>query len=382
MSSDSYSREFRARMKMVEMVAAQAGAKIVDVKILCLVDLQGIYLGLQRFFEKINFPIEGGSVMGKFAALQVNEMFSRIPAHFAKRCGPNVGMVGELMKQAVVEERGGRLYPASDISIEPGKHYLRVIPKFEIFYAQPPLDKIEWNLRKFAKAGNRAAISQLDAIKNGVLQRGLLFSRDYSYYQEFVDAIKLDASFNAEHKGFFSFRVSERGLDYFDEKEVDSRICIRAMQSLYEKESDVLCVISSDQDFLPLQEVCKKFDVQFFLADLAKFTSDDRVGRRLVEMEDAFLPGLFHPSWPLDIVSEALVSPGLVPESDCLVLTVNEALALAALHNSINDFHINININEDKVVGLSVSKPSESNIELRKSNVMGITQAAIEPLVY
>src|SRR5699024_8354738 len=80
-------------------------------------------------------------------------------------------------------------------------------------------------------------------------------------------------------EGFFGSYVEPKGLQHFDEKEVDIRLSISAMDSLYEGNTNAICIVSSDQDFLPIHERADAFNVMSFQADLAKFREDDKIGR-------------------------------------------------------------------------------------------------------
>lgn len=129
------------------------------------------------------------------------------------------------------------------------------------------------------------------------------------------------------------------------------------MDALYNYEADVICVVSSDQDFLPLSKKASEFGVSFYQADLAKFNSQDNVGRKIKELGSKFLKGRIDPSWPLKVICEA--SNSEEHESSALYeIDEDELKTLCQMHNELNDYHISPSYSSDGTIsGLALSKP-------------------------
>ncbi len=340
--------------KLQETAAQEAldrvGAKLETHNLLVLVDLQGMYLGLHKWLSERRFPIDGGLILSRFAFFQIHDVFQRIRASLVKSRGREVLDFESLLLQIEQAGTGGM------VKVRPDATYLRVVPQFELFYAPAPLADIEWQLRKQAKAGSVEARSQLTQIQKGVLKHHY-FERDYAAYDDFVSKLKANPEYSKSEKGFFNYYVGPSGLKVFDEKEVDTRIVIRAMDAFYNYEADSLCIVSSDQDFMPLHVRSRDFGVQSYQADLANFKVDSRIGRKLRELGSNFLPGRIDPIWPLQIITEA-VSSAEMEHLARYMLAENEFVELCKMHNEMNDFHVSLEILPDGRSSMKISKPA------------------------
>lgn len=344
----NYVRELQEAFakKAVESV----GSKVEDHAVLVLVDLQGIYLRLHEWLVGQNFPIFGGLVLSRLATFQILDAFERV-----KSAALGAVEGGAFDLETVVSdmrEQG----PSGTIRIKENSTYLRFLPKFELFYARAPLADIEWRLRKAARSGSWAAQNQLDDLASGIVQNHN-FKRDYSAYDDFIIKLKANPEYAKSQEGFFNFYVGDGGLKVFDEKEVDTRIVIRAMETLYDYEAQSLCIVSSDQDFMPLHEKAKSFGVPSFQADFANFVADARVARRLQDMGDSFLRGSIDPNWPLKIIIEAVTSVEHGVKA-LYTLDERELQALCKMHNSMNDFHVAVEVQSDGNAKMTLSKPA------------------------
>lgn len=233
---------------------------------------------------------------------------------------------------------------------------MKFSPQFDLFYAPAPHKDIEWKLRKEARSGNFNLERLVKNAGKGVIE---VYGneRDYNAYDDFIAKLKANPQYSRSEQGFFCYYVGPKGLSSFSEKEVDTRIVIRAMDALYNYEADVICVVSSDQDFLPLSKKASEFGVSFYQADLAKFNLEHSVGRKIKELGSKFLKGQIDPSWPLKVICEA--SSSEVPKSSALYEIDEEELrTLCQMHNEMNDFHIAPNFSSDGTIsGLVLSKP-------------------------
>lgn len=334
-----------------EQAIKHVGAKLETHRVLVLVDLQGMYLGLHKWLRGQNFPIEGGLVLSRLATFQILDVFDRIKQRILQSTdGPCKDFEGIL-------ESIRKADPGGSIPLQPKSTYLKFIPQFEIFYAPAPLDQIAWQLRKEAKAGSVLAMQQLKKAEEGILTNHL-FERDYSAYDDFIEKLKANPEYSKSAQGFFNYYVGPKGLMFFDEKEVDTRIVIRAMDAFYNYEADSVCVISSDQDFMPLHNRARDFGIQTFQADLAKFLATDRIAKKFKELGDNFLRGGFDPSWPMKIVIEACSGSFNGTKTQAMyTLSESEFSALCDLHNSLNDFHLVPDIQADGTASFSLYKP-------------------------
>lgn len=369
-----------AKRNALALALEHARAKVVEFRALGLVDLQGLYLQLYKVLTGINFPLESGLVIGKFAALQINEIFREIPLIVQRKYGQKVGILKDLIDEIRIETINGKSYLKQAPKVLQDGIYVDVQPSFEVFYALPDMSKIAWHLRREANKGSAVAKSQLRAIESGIL-RTKHFERNYKHFPEFVNLVKGDEYCNGSEEGFFSYMVNADGLNRFDEKEVDVRIALRAMESLYEKQTDALCIISSDQDFIPIKGKCDKHGVEFFQADSSKFVDGEHVGKKIVDLSESFIRGTFKPEWPFTVLSEFIR-----PKSECgsgrIGLTKNEVRALVSFHNMINEWKIEIVTSRDGKEELRISRPLESDVDTRVDGRTMMKQVRITRLEY
>lgn len=351
MTPENWAKSRVAQEAIAQQALERVGSKLETHNLLVLVDLQGIYLGLHKWLSEREFPIDGGLVLSRLAFFQIHDVFERIKAKALKNFdGPVLDFESLLVE---VEQAG----PGGLIKISPGSTYLRVVPQFELFYAPAPLDKIEWQLRLKAKSGSVEAQNQLDKVKEGILKHRY-FERDYAAYDDFVSKLKANPEYSKSEEGFFNFYVGPNGLKVLDEKEVDTRIVIRAMDAFYNYEADSLCIVSSDQDFMPVHTKAREFGIQSYQADLAKFKPDDKIAQKFRDLGSSFLRGQINPEWPLRIIVEATSEPDM-GHQQWYMLAENELNAICEMHNDMNEFHLSLNVRPDGSATLNISKPAK-----------------------
>lgn len=334
-----------------EHAIKQIGAKLETHRILVLVDLQGMYLGLHKWLRDQDFPIEGGLVLSRFATYQILDIFDRMKQRTLQ------SSEGPVTDFEDVLDSIGRSEPGGSIPLQSKSTYMKFIPQFELYYAPVPSEEIEWQLRSKARAGSHEARQQLKKLESGVVKNHQ-FERDYAAYADFALKMKANPEYSKSGQGFFSFYVGPKGLQHFDEKEVDTRIVIRAMDTFYNYEADSVCIVSSDQDFLPLHERARDFGIQTFQADLAKFLETDRIARKFKNLGENFLRGRFDAVWPMKIVIEACAGAYEGTTTRALhTLSEKEFLALCEIHNGLNEFHLVPKIEENGTASFSLHKP-------------------------
>ncbi len=284
------------KWKVIRYAMGISQSTIKHHRLLILVDLQGMYLAFHKWLSQQQVPIDDGIIIGKFALLQIErtalEVANRI-VKFQQQPALNLKSLFDSIDVSYVD---GKAYTNNSPLVLKGGTYIDVSMSFEMFYAPVPIERIKGDLfREVRKSGSIEAKNQLRKIQSGIVTRKDVFERDYKVYDDFVSYLKESTHHSRSQEGFFGLHVDKNGLNYFDEKEVDIRIAIRTMDALYRNEADSICIISSDQDFMPLHSRADDFDVTSFQADLAKFMEDDKVGAQLKKLGDRFIQGGIEP---------------------------------------------------------------------------------------
>lgn len=344
------------KIRVVEHAMAVSGSEIRPHKLLILVDLQGMYLALHKWLLGNEVPVQDGLILGRFARLQIERTAREIAYRLTKSQPSPTEDLRQLFERTKIDYVDGKAYLGQQLDVLKGGTYLDISMNFELFYAPVPLEQIEWRLKKSASKGNAQAKEQLRKIRHGIVSRPEVLERDYKAYDDFVSYLKRATEFAKSQEGFFGYYVGPEGLKNFDEKEVDIRIAIRAMDALHCHEADSICIISSDQDFLPLHERARSFAVASFQADLAKFTTNDNIGGRLKDLGDGFIQGGIDPSWPLAILTEAMSSTS-IGHFASYNLSEEELHALCRLHNNMNEVKVELRIKQDGAVELALHRP-------------------------
>lgn len=316
-----------------------------------------MYLALHKWLSGHSFPIEDGLVLSRFAYLQIKRTFEVMTRRvLAMQPMPSADYKA-LVDSVKVDYIDGRPHLGEELRVASNAVYLNVIPNFELFYAPAPFEDIEWRLLKEARKGSIEAQKQLEQLKQGIIEEKGKFQRDYAAYDDFAACLKDNIEHSKSEAGFFSLYVGPKGVSRFDEKEVDTRIVMRAMDAFHNKEVDSICIVSSDQDFMPLHDRAADVGIVSFQAELAKFLEGDNVGRKLKDLGDRFVQGGIDPTWPLEILLEAVSKPG-VDHFERYHLSEAELRGLCELNNEMNDINIEIDLKADGDATFKMTRPA------------------------
>lgn len=324
---------------------AEAAIRANDVEysehnILILADLQGLYLAMIDWLKRHNFCLESGLIPSRLVIFILRSVVDQITAREMKS-PENTSITYENLLDEIFHKRICNLKNIKIIT--------KFIPNIELFYAPAPLEEIGWNLRKRARE-SLSASRQLRDIDRGIVTVHNT-ERDYSLYKDFVDHLKRDPLISREELGFFNFFVGPDGLKFIDEKEVDIRIAIRAVDACNDYQADSLCIVSSDQDFLPVHERCSKFGIQSYHADGAKFADQKRVGRKLRELGSNYIETPIDQNWALHSITEAFAPFAIYS------LSMNELEGLCNIHNGMNEVQISPHELDDGRMTLRMHRP-------------------------
>lgn len=345
------------KLKVAHHAMSISGSTIKAHKVLILVDLQGVYFGLQRWLSENNVPMEDGAILSSFAHLQIERTGKEIASRVVAAHPAPAYDLKELLDSIEIEYVDGKAYLGNEPKVARDATYLDISMAFEMFYAPVPLDDMKWQLKKAANRGSLVARDQLRKIESGVVTRKGMFERNYKAYDDFSSSLRQSVLHAQSQEGFFSFYIGSQGLSNFDEKEVDTRIVVRAMDTLHNKEADSLCIVSSDQDFVPLHSRAEDFGVTSFQVDLSNFTDQNRVGRKIKDLKHRFIQCGIDPNWPLQVLLEGVSAPeaGHFAEHN---YSRDEWSALCSLHNQLNDVQIELSEDESGKPAIRFFRPA------------------------
>lgn len=344
---------YRSCNETVEALLQKLGLPVKTHRVLILVDLMGVYLGVVRWLEEMKFPIEKGVVASRFAEYFLDQVFlqvqSKVMAHYEN------SIVRADLVRAVFRKKTDDIAEA----LVSRPQVVDVQRCVELSFARVPLADIKWNLQSEAKKGSSKAREQFEDIKKGILH--LPYGgerRNYSIHDDFIRCMKLNSTVAASMEGFYSKSVKHYGLSYFNEKEVDVHIAIRAVDACNDAEAETICVVSSDQDFLPLQKRGAKSNVSVFQADIANFDAPWRIGREIKELGHRHISVKLDPWWTARLILEIAghdMANG-VPAKDWIGKGISDAEfeAIFRLHNELNSDQFKLIRNTDGTFGVGV----------------------------
>ena len=349
---------FGDKMRVVSHAMQAAKSTVKPHNMLVLVDLQGVYLGLQEWLTEHNVPIDDGVLLASFAHLQLERTAQEISARVVRANQPSTFDLRALLESIEISYQNGKAYLGKELKIATDATYLDISMKFELFYAPVMLDEMEWRLRGAAKRGSVTAREQLSKIEAGVVTRRGMFERNYTAYSDFVTQLEKSNFHSNTEKGFFNYYIGENGLTSFDEKEVDTRIVVRAMDALHYAEADTLCIVSSDQDFLPVHGRAVDFGINSLQVDLSKFTHQERVGKHIKALGQRFIQCGIDPLWPLQVLTKAISAPELGHFAEHN-FSKAELDSLCALHNQYNEVQMELTEGVKGELSLKLFRPAQ-----------------------
>ncbi|QQC62771.1 NYN domain-containing protein [Paraburkholderia ginsengisoli] len=341
-----WKERYNAQLTAANLAIEASESNVETHKLLILVDLQGMYLALHEWLSEQGFPIDDGMILSRFAYLQIRDAVAEITKRIARSRPMPTKDFNELVDAIKVDFADGRWRLGEQLNVQKSVTYLDVEPNFELFHAPAPFEYIELSLKQRAQLGGREAARQLEQLKKGIVEKKGVFVRDYSAYDDFVDCLAKNVEHARTEKGFFTVYVENTGLKTLDEKEVDTRIVMRTMDAFYKKEADSICIVSADQDFLPLHDRASEFGILTFQADLKNFVKGGRIGKKLKQMQGRFIQGRIDLEWPLAILAEAMSDTKSDLPSQYR-LSESELRALCDLHNSMNDLKFQLSVECD-----------------------------------
>lgn len=324
-SLDLYMQYVKNCNDLANQIADVAEVSLIEHRLLVLVDLQGLYLGLIKWFGLRGFKLESGLILSRFAIFLIQSAIAKIQDRHLAEAGDGSVLFEDLVSLAYKKKHG---------SINSIRSVVKFEPKVELFYAPAPLDELEKHLVDWASEGSFAAKMHLADLRQGTIAASGKERRDYRFYDNFVECLRRDPLVTRVERGFFNFYAGKDGISFIDEKEVDVRIAISAVDCCHSFDSESICIISSDQDFLALQGRCKKSGVRAYQAVCEKSISGQNIGKKIKDLGENFLELKIDPTWPLLSVTEACAPLGIYRISEA------ELNGLCRLHNDLNEVQI------------------------------------------
>jgi len=191
-------------------------------------------------------------------------------------------------------------------------HVTRLDMRWELFYAPSPVEEVRQRLEGWPRKGT----DQQRALED--LSRGVIHTpygpRDYGIYDDFI--AQLGDWLAAKHSdpGFYGIRI-DRNQVSLSEKEVDIRIAVSAMDIMAGCEADSICIVSSDQDYMPLHERVRDVGLNTYQADVAKFAMHGNVGKKIRDL-DGFIAARMTSGLFWNLIQEHVTSPQMLRLSE------------------------------------------------------------------
>ena len=344
---------YRSCNERVDIFLQKLELPVRTHRVLILVDLMGVYLGVVRWLEEMKFPLEKGVVASRFAEYFLDQAFLQVQSKVMANYENSI--VRADFVRAVFRKKTDSIAEA----LINCHQVVDVQRSVELSFARVPLEEIKWDLQNEAKRGSSKAKEQFEDIKKGILHPPHGGERrNYSIHDDFIRCMKLNSTFASSMEGFYCKGVKHYGLSYFNEKEVDVHIAIRAVDACNNAEAESICVVSSDQDFLPLQKRGARSNVSVFQADIGNFDAQWRIGRKIKELGEHHIPVKLDPWWTTRLILEIAghdMANG-VPAADWISKGISDAEfeAIFRLHNELNPDKFKLIRNAGGTFGVSV----------------------------
>lgn len=276
LSFDKMREREKIAKEAVEELAGHPGVRFESRKTLFVVDVYGIFLCVTDWMRKKEIPVTTSELPIRYAVDLLMIAAEGVRKREKKRLSFESFDYDELVNQIYTECHD------ETATIEA---VTRIEQSWELFFAPAPMDEIK----------HRAATATMDHIvRKQVLtdvEKGVVNTafglRDYRVYDDFTDGLGEHLGAKISEKGFYGVHIDHhKGTVGLSEKEVDIRIAIRAMDFAACDEGAAICIVSSDQDYMPLHQRCRDSGLSTYHSDVAKFDMHKNIGRRIRDLGD------------------------------------------------------------------------------------------------
>lgn len=266
---------YEQALQLARDYVASPSIRFARRKTVALIDLYGIYRGATQWMAKHAVPSTTAELPARIAGHLLWNAMSQVRDREEQEL-PFTGKDFDRLVGNFMITREGRNAPDADCVTE-------LAMRWELFYAPSPLKQVEKKLMERRK--DIPDVDQkLEKLRTGVIDTQHE-RRDYRIYDDFIDELTRFLGARNQQPGFYNVIVKRQGV-CLDEKEVDIRLAIRAMDIMAGNEADAICIVSSDQDYMPLHERIRDAGLNTYHADVAKFDNPGNVGRRIQGMND------------------------------------------------------------------------------------------------
>ncbi|MBB1492899.1 NYN domain-containing protein [Paracoccus sp. MC1854] len=286
--------------KLARELVASPSVRYECRKTIFLIDLYGIYLRVTEWMAENRVPITTGELPSRIAAFLLWNAMEEV----RKREQAEISFSGMDFQKLVGEFLFRR---EEDVPTADSVTHLDM--RWELFYAHSPLKEIK-RILKTTRSLDPSLERKLANLRKGIVETPY-GTRDYRVYDDFIARLSSWLTARCAEPGFYNIRVNRGGV-CLDEKEVDIRIAIRAMDIMAGNEADAVCIVSSDQDYMPLHVRIKEAGLKTYHADVAKFDMPDNIGRKIRGMGDDAIHVRMTPDIPHDLIKQYVQPPILL----------------------------------------------------------------------
>lgn len=269
-------------------------------KTIFLVDLYGIYLRVTEWMNANSVPITTGELPSRIAGFLLWDAMSEV----RKLEQAEFSFTGTDFEDVV-----GKFFYRREEDVPTAESVTHLDMRWELFYAPSPLKDIQ-RIMKARRGHDLLLERKLANLRNGIVETPY-GTRDYRVYDDFIAQLSSWLTARCAEPGFYNIRLNRDGV-CLDEKEVDIRIAIRAMDIMAGNEADAVCIVSSDQDYMPLHERIRDAGLKTYHADVAKFDMPDNIGRMIRGMGEAAIHVRMTPDILRDLIRQYVQPPILL----------------------------------------------------------------------
>ncbi|WP_306755256.1 NYN domain-containing protein [Paracoccus actinidiae] len=305
-------------LQLARDYVASPSVRFARRKTVALIDLYGIYRGVTQWMGKHDVPPTTAELPARIAGHLLWSAMRQVREREQQEL-PFSGRDFDSLVGNFMITMEGQDAPNPDCVTE-------LDMRWELFYAPSPLKQVERAL-----IARRRHIPDIDR-KLERLQTGVIDTqheqRDYRIYDDFIHELTTWLGARNEQPGFYNIIVKPQVV-CLDEKEVDIRLAIRAMDIMAGNEADAICIVSSDQDYMPLHERVRDAGLNTYHADVAKFDNPRNIGRRIQGMDEQAIQARMTKEITGVLIQEYVGSPQM------LHLTSEQYSALWRIHHEL-----------------------------------------------